>query len=310
MLKALSDFAEKHKFRGKGPLCVALVVTDHARERGLPLDPAQLITEGEGQVLGLGKGKVQAILGRHGITRVLAEEGGRTSRGSLGNMRVYVEFLNKLSTDDSAIDLNEIELFWIARVRNFFAAKPFSLKLDGNLGLRAVIRNLMRQAEDRQREMSGTMFLGTMLQHLVGAKLDLVLGEGKVQHHGSNQNDAAEGRTGDFNLHDVSIHVSTAPSEALIRKCVANLDCGLKPLIITTRRGATTAEGLSENAGIYDRLDIIEFEQFLAANIYELGQFSPDRRIVKIGELLERYNAIVDAHETDPSLKIEIAKGR
>ncbi len=68
-------------FRGKCQLCVALVITQHAKNMGLPLDPDKLITEGGGQVLGLGQGAVQAILNRHQIKRVLASEGGRTSRG-------------------------------------------------------------------------------------------------------------------------------------------------------------------------------------------------------------------------------------
>ncbi len=48
---------------------------DANRAPGLPLDPDQLLTEGGGQVLGLGRSTVQAILERHGVTRVLASEG-------------------------------------------------------------------------------------------------------------------------------------------------------------------------------------------------------------------------------------------
>src|SRR5690348_4220737 len=93
---ALKDFAAKKKFLGKGPLSVALVITKHAQAKGLPLDPNQLITEGGGQVRGLGKDPVQVILARHGITKLLASEGGRTSRGSMGKMQQYVAFLNTL----------------------------------------------------------------------------------------------------------------------------------------------------------------------------------------------------------------------
>ena len=100
----LAAFTAEKSFRGKGPISVALVVTQHAKTMGLPLNPDILITEGGGQVLGLGKGAVQAILKRHGIDRVLAAEGGRTSRGSLGNMREYVAFLNALSRKAS-VDL-------------------------------------------------------------------------------------------------------------------------------------------------------------------------------------------------------------
>ena len=79
---ALARFTKENKFRGKGAICVALVVTQHARN-SLPLDSKLLVTEGGGQVLGLGKGAVQAVLAKHGIDRILSAEGGRTSRGSL-----------------------------------------------------------------------------------------------------------------------------------------------------------------------------------------------------------------------------------
>jgi len=301
--------ANKH-FRGKGPLCVALVVTDHARAMGLPLNPEKLVTSGEGQVLGLGKGKVQAILARHGITRVLAEEGGRTSRGSMGNMRAYVAFLNQTHAEAGTIDLDAVERFWVDLVQAFFARKPFTLRLDESLGLRAMIRHLLAQAEARQKATPGATLQGTMLQHLVGAKLDLVLGPGKIQHHGANQNDASEGRHGDFEIGDVAFHVSTAPGEALIRKCQANLASGRRPVIVTTAKGAATAEGLASNAEIADRLELLEIEQFLATNIHELGLFESKQRRVKIEELIARYNELISEHETDPSLRIDIPRKR
>lgn len=302
--------AANKKFRGKGPLCVALVVTEHARTLGLPLDPETLVTPGEGQVLGLGRGKVQAILARHGITRVLAEEGGRTSRGSMGNMRSYVAFLNQAHAEAPPVDLDAVERFWVDRVQAFFAGKPFLLRLDESLGLRTVIRHLLAQAEARQKAMPGATFQGTMLQHLVGAKLDLVLGPGKIEHHGASQNDAGEGRHGDFEIGDVAFHVSTAPGEALIRKCQTNLEASRRPVIVTTAKGAATAEGLAGNAGIADRIELLEVEQFLATNIHELGLFDAKQRRVKVEELVTRYNELVKKHETDPSLRIEIPPKR
>ncbi len=309
MRERLEAFLAANKqFRGKGGLCVALVVTDHARSMGLPLKADALVTPGEGQVLGLGKVKVQAVLARHGITRVLAEEGGRTSRGSMGNMRAYVGFLNQAHAEAAPVDLDAVERFWVELVQSFFAGKPFTLRLDESLGLRAVIRHLLAQAETRQKAMPGTTFQGTMLQHLVGAKLDLVLGVGKVEHHGANQNDAGDGRQGDFEIGDVVFHVSTAPGEALIRKCQANLEASHKPFIVTTAAGAAVAEGLAKNAGVADRLELLEVEQFLATNIHELGLFEAKQRRVKIEELVARYNEIVDEHETDPGLRIDIPR--
>ena len=59
---ALHAFNKAKKFGRKGPLCVALVTTQHARKMGLPLDPGDLLTDKGGQVLGLGKAAVQAVL--------------------------------------------------------------------------------------------------------------------------------------------------------------------------------------------------------------------------------------------------------
>ena len=44
LVTALRDFNKDRKFNRKGPLCVALVVTQHAR-KGLPLNPDELLTE-------------------------------------------------------------------------------------------------------------------------------------------------------------------------------------------------------------------------------------------------------------------------
>ncbi len=307
---ALEGFAIRKKFVGKGPLAVALVVTRHARASGLPLDPSSLITEQKGQVMGLGRASVQAILKRHGVTRVLAEEGGRTSRGSIGKMQAYVEFLNGWHSTHQHIDLAAIETFWVDCVRKFFAGKPLTLKLDAAWGVRAGLRNLTMQAIARQKEQPGTQILGSLMQHLVGAKLVLILGEDALTHHSANASDQAPDRHGDFDVEDAAIHVTTAPSEALIRKCVANLDKLKRPLIVTTARGMMTAEGLLENAGIAERVDLIEFEQFMATNIHEMTRFRLNERRATLERIIAAYNAIIDAHESDVSLKIQLGDGK
>jgi hypothetical protein len=303
--EALGAFADLHGIKSKGALCLPLVVTDHAKTMGLPLDPNRLRTDKEGQVLGLGKGKVQQILARHGIDRVLAEEGGRTSRGSLGKMSAYVAFLNGRH-EMGDLDLDEVEGFWIARVRDFFAAKPFVLRVDPTLGLRATLRHLFGQAEARQKEMQGTMVVGTVMQHLVGAKLEGVF-PGAVAHNSASTKDEGNQRPGDFAIGDLAIHVSTAPGEALIRKCQSNLAAGQRPIIVTAGRGVGLAVGLAENAGISERLDVFDIEQWLATDILDRSGDSPATRSAALVGLLARYNAIVEAVETDPSLRIEVA---
>ncbi|MBU1741320.1 MAG: DUF4928 family protein, partial [Proteobacteria bacterium] len=95
---SLHEFANTNRMKNKGPLCVALFVTRHAKKFGLPLNPEKLVAKSRTQVKGLGKNAVQAVLKDYGIFRVLAEEGSRTSRGSVGNMRKYVQFLNDLNS--------------------------------------------------------------------------------------------------------------------------------------------------------------------------------------------------------------------
>jgi len=301
----LKEFAQKNRMRGKGPLGVALVVTRHGKRLGMPLEPEDLLTEGGGQVKGLGKSAVQSILKEHGIDRVLAEEAGRTSRGSVGNMRKYVVFLNELHAS-GPIDFEQLEAWWIERVREFFSGKPFVLRFDASKSLRAVIRDLLSQAEKRQAQANGSTFVGTMLQHLIGAKLNLLL-DSPLQHHGANVADDVSGREGDFIVEDVSIHVTTSPSEALIRKCRRNLDNGMKPVIITYR-GTSLAEGLAEQADMADRLDIFDAEQIIAGNLYEIGKFARAGRRTTAEQLISEYNAIVDECETDPSLRIDVAR--
>lgn len=302
----LKQFSRENRMRGQGPLCVALVVTRHAQKLGLPLDPKTLLTEGGGQVMGLGKSAVQSILKDHGINRVLAEEGGRTSRGSVGKMRKYAAFLNDLY-NEGPVDLEQIEAWWIERVKDFFSGKPFVLRFDASKSLRAVVRDLLSQAKKRQALANGSTFVGTMLQHLVGAKLNLIL-DSPLKHHGASVADDVSGREGDFIVEDVAIHVTTSPSEALIRKCRRNLNNGMKPVIITLDRGTVLAEELAAQADMADRLDVFDAEQFLAGNLYEIGKFAQAGRRTTAEQLIREYNAIIDECETDPSLLIDFAR--
>lgn len=65
--KRLTEFRDANSLRSKGQLAVMLHITRLAAENGLPIDPETLRTDREGQVKGLGKGRVQNILKGHGI---------------------------------------------------------------------------------------------------------------------------------------------------------------------------------------------------------------------------------------------------
>ncbi|EMQ2085148.1 DUF4928 family protein [Salmonella enterica subsp. enterica] len=301
----LAEFQKANKLTSKGKLATMLFVSRLAKKDGLPLDHSVLVTDRKGQVQGLGKSSVQAILKEYGILRVLAEEGGRTSRGSLGDMQNYVDFLNQLHSDGIA-DTAAIELWWVERIKDYFAAQPFVLRYDMSKSLRYIVRDLIAQAFKRQKENPGTMYAGAVLQHLVGAKLSVVLEPGKVKSHGFSVADSVSSRSGDFVIDDVAIHITTAPGEALLRKCKRNLEAGIKPIIVTTYEGLPGAESLAKIQDIEGRVDIWEAEQFIAANIYEHSQFDVSQRKCTLEKIVEEYNKIISLCETDPSLKIVI----
>jgi hypothetical protein len=289
----LANFTSEEKIEGKGPLCVVLVVTRKASGQTPPFSADNFLAPKGGQVAGLGKGAVQSILADYGIDRVLAEEGGRTSRGSIQKMRAYLDF-------------KTIEKWWINRVKDFFSSRPFSLKIDSSKSIRSIVSDLIEAAFARQRECPGIMVAGAVMQHLVGAKIETALPDAGIVHEGFSVADAPSGRKGDFLIGDTAIHVTTAPTEALIRKCRNNLAQSIRPLIITTQSGVGGAIALAKNADVAERIDVIEIEQFIATNIYEWTAFQQTKRNVSFRKLLEVYNRIIDQCETDPSLKIEM----
>jgi hypothetical protein len=305
LIDRLKHFATSNRFSGTGALSVALVITDQARTLGLPIDPEKLISKRSGgQVVGLSSGAVQKILVKHGIDRILSREAGRTNRGSINNMRSYVSFLNELASD-ATVEFDAIEQFWVERVNAFFSGKPFRLKVDPSQGVRLVVRNLLEQARERQRTSTGTNYAGAVMQHLVGAKLECAIADSGIVHHSFSTSDQQTGRAGDFLIGETAVHVTTTPSDGLIRKCRENIESGLRPIVVTTHRGSEAVEQLADNVALASRIDVFEIEQFVALNVYELGRFAGAGNRTAIEEIVRRYNEIVMAVETDPSLRIE-----
>ncbi|CAI2407087.1 DUF4928 family protein [Serratia plymuthica] len=314
----LELFAEIKSVNGnKGPIAALLVINRQALDRQKsgsltwPLNNNDWKTGKQGQVKGLGGAATQKILNEYGITRVLASEGGRTSRGSMQLMIDYIDLLNQQQKINGDIDLYEYEFFWVSKAREFFERKPFVLSIDPQWGTRRAIRHILLQAQNRQNEGAGTKFVGSLMQHMVGAKLEVLLGKGCITHHHSNQNDSGSSRSGDFDFEDMSIHVTNMPSEALLAKCIINLDGGYKPLVITSSKGALVLEAMLENSrnGAYDgRVDILEFEQFLASNVIELGKFNAAGRKATLHRIIEEYNHIIETVELDLSMKIELGE--
>ena len=165
--------------------------------------------------------------------------------------------------------------------------------------LRLVVRDVLEQAEERQKAALGIWYVGAVMQHMVGAKLDCVLGRGKFEHNSFTTSDEQSGRKGDFFVGDVAIHVTTSPGEAVIERCPDNLDSGHRPFLVTRQRGLTVAEALAENVNLADRIDVFEIEHSL------LGKFTIEGRRVALTEFVTRYNEIYRRGRDPPELRIE-----
>lgn len=192
-------------------------------------------------------------------------------------------------------------------MKNYFAASPLRLTLDPSLTLQAAIRSVLLEAKKRQQESPGTQVVGTVIQHLVGAKLETLYPERRIQHHGANVADTLSKRTGDFFINETVIHVTTSPSENLLRVCQSNLQQGHSALIVTTANGIVTIQTLTAGTPLENRIETVELEQFLVVNLAERAAFDPATRKKTVEQLLGVYNRIIEECETDPGLKIEIA---
>lgn len=201
----LKAFQEENNIYTKGPLSLVVQFTRLVQNKDFPLNPDDFQTSSKGQVAGLGGGNLKKILKEHGITQQLSAEGGRTSRGSMGLMIKYVDFLNAWNEEET-VDFSIVEEFWAEQVREYFRNQPFVLTADTSKTIGANLDELFEQAKKRQKQNPGTQYLGTVLQHLVAAKLCLIMPENAFEIHGASVADAPTERSGDFVINNTIIH--------------------------------------------------------------------------------------------------------
>lgn len=288
----------------KGKLSLVIQFTRMVKDKEFPLRTEDFQTDSKRQVSGIGGGNLKKILKEHGIKRQLTSEGGRTSRGSMGLMISYVVFLNQWATNQ-AINLDEIENFWAEEIRQFFNNQPFTLSADTSKTIRASLDEMFGQAKKREQQNKGTRYLGVMLQHLVAAKLQVVLDEDSFAIHGASVADSPTDRSGDFVINNTMIHCTTMPGDLLMEKCRRNLESGGRPVIITIYDRVHTAMTMVEDAGLAGRVEVWNIQQFLSSNVLEHSLFNDNDRNTTLAEIIQRYNKIIEMVETDPSLRIE-----
>lgn len=123
--------------------------------------------------------------------------------------------------------------------------------------------------------------------------------------HGAYVADSPTDRSGDFVINNTVIHCTSSPGEPLIQKCKSNINAGCLPVVITIFDRVKTALDLAADAGLDGRIEVWDIQQFLSTNISEHSLFDGTARNTKLADIIEKYNAIIDELETDPSLRIE-----
>jgi hypothetical protein len=186
-----------------------------------------------------------------------------------------------------------------------FDNEPFKITLYPMQTIRASLDELFEQAKKRQKQNPDTQYLGIILQHLVAAKLSLILPLEQFQIHGASVADSPTDRAGDFAINNTILHCTIAPADLLIQKCKANIRAGCLPVIITVFDRVKNAFDLAADADIGGRVEVWDIQQFLSTNISERSLFNVQQRNTKLADIIDCYNKIVDEKETDPSLRIE-----
>ncbi|CDM88606.1 DUF4928 family protein [Xenorhabdus bovienii] len=285
------------------------LIVSHMVSEGLPIDDERLYSEGKSQVRGLSGGTIQKILEQNGETRFFTSEGGRTSRGTVHLAASFRDVLNKLfpiheKPQDIRKVSSELEAFFTERVRvDYFDKQRISVDIDSLKPVSFLVTEILKAAADRSDKPTGIV-----LQHLVGAKLQLRFPDEKIGLERANTADLQTDREGDFQVGNTAFHVTTAPMEKLVSRCVKNKNEGYRPVILTLESKVQAAKQMAENVNMLDQIAVQSAEIFIGTNIEEIAVYDGDKIKESIAQLIRTYNDRIDRIESDKSLMIEEPK--
>lgn len=282
-------------------LIVSQMVAD-----GLPITHDRLLSNKGSQIRGLSGASIAKILERHGETRLFTREGGRTSRGTVALAKALAHALNQVRFPvESDISFTEVshalEGFFTVRVqRDYFDRQRIQVPLDPNKPVAVTISEIITAAAARSDKPTGIV-----LQHLVGAKLQLRFPAIKVGRDRAHAADIQTGRQGDFQVGTTVFHVTAAPRETLLSRCRENLRGGLRPVIITTKNRVQATEQMLEIGGLDDYVMVQAGEVFIGTNIEEVAGYDGPAIRAELANLIRSYNHRILEVEVDQSLQIE-----
>ena len=273
---------------------------------GMPITDERLYSEGKSQVRGLSGSTISKILEQHGETRVFTREGGRTSRGTIFLAAAFRDVLNNTQVNenepvDAALVSNQLEAFFTQCVRlDYFDKQRITVDLDYSKPVSSVVSDILKAAAERSDKPTGAV-----LQHLIGAKLQLRFPDVKIGNDRANAADLHTDREGDFQVGTTAFHVTTAPMEKLITRCVENKRVGYRPVILTLESKVIAARQMADNVGMSEQIAVQAAETFIGNNIEEIAIYDGDKIREGLARLIRTYNTRINAIEIDKSLMID-----
>ncbi|EAO5056355.1 DUF4928 domain-containing protein [Salmonella enterica] len=273
---------------------------------GMPITDERLYSEGKSQVRGLSGSTISKILEQHGETRVFTREGGRTSRGTIFLAAAFRDVLNNTQVNenehvDAALVSNQLEAFFTQCVRlDYFDKQRITVDLDYSKPVSSVVSDILKATAERSDKPTGAV-----LQHLIGAKLQLRFPDVKIGNDRANAADLHTDREGDFQVGTTAFHVTTAPMEKLITRCVENKRAGYRPVILTLESKVIAARQMADNVGMSEQIAVQAAETFIGNNIEEIAIYDGDKIREGLARLIRTYNARINAIEIDKSLMID-----
>ena len=312
-LSAAEEWYESQRARTRrvntNVMTSGLIVSRMIRE-GLPITDDRFFSEGKSQLRGISGRAVQVILAEHGETRQFTSEGGRTSRKTLIIADEYRQALHAVYSThpEDHVDLSSLasslESFFTQRVRvDYFDKQRIKLELDASKPVSVVVSDILEAASERNDRPTGAV-----LQHLVGAKLELRFPEAEVGRDRSTTADQQTDREGDFQIGTTAFHVTVSPMEKLIDRCKQNLHSGFRPVILTPTSRLLAARQMVENVGLLNRIGVQAAEDYIGTNIEELSTYDGDKIRRGLSALVFTYNERIQDVESDRSLMIEVPK--
>lgn len=289
-------------------MAVGIGISELLQNR-FPLTPDYVQSDKGSQVRGLSGACIKSVLARHGEGRAFASEGGRTSRGTLPMALELADIINSnlpIGLDEIARieNANKIADFFVDRIRqDFFDRQRIKVEIDLQKPVSGIVRDILAAASLRTDKPTGTV-----AQHLVGAKLEMMFPTMEIGKDNSNAADQQTNRSGDFQINDAAFHVTVSPMAKLTDRCRDNIRNGVRPVVIVPADKVAFAQGLFESEQLDDNVQVISLESFIGIGIEELSMYRDARIRLNVARLIACYNRRIDEIESDKSLQIEMPR--